>query len=297
MRRISFTVTENEAGRSAASIFKNELRLSSSLLARLKQAPGALLRNGLPVRANERVAAGDIVSAAVGESPAESGRAELPFPILFEDEDILVIDKPAGAAVHGSRYDDTVPSVEEAVNAYCGKPGLFHPVNRLDRGTTGVMAVAKNGWMHELLMSKLHTGAFERLYLGVCEGIFAEKAGRIDLPIARVEGSAIKRGVSPLGAPAVTDYEVVSEHVRADGRTLSLVCFRLGTGRTHQIRVHCAAIGHPLAGDWLYGTEEKELIARPALHSARLRFTHPLTGERIELEAPLPEDMKRLTKR
>ena len=119
-------------------------------MARLKQVPGALLRNGLPVRTNERVAAEDIVSAAVGESPAESGRAALPFPILFEDEDILVADKPAGAAVHGSRYDDTVPSVEEAVNAYCGKPGLFHPVNRLDRGTTGVMAVAKNGWMHEL---------------------------------------------------------------------------------------------------------------------------------------------------
>ena len=288
MRIIEFNVTEKEEGRSVSSVVRNELRLSSSLLARIKQAPGALLKNGLPVKTNERVQAGDMISAAVGESPAESGRDELPFPILYEDEDILIINKPAHWGTHISRYNDA-PSIEAAVNAYYGKTGLFHPVSRLDKGTTGVMLLAKNGWMHELLRRALHTEGYERRYIGICIGFFSEKAGRIDLPIARAEGSPIKREVSESGARAATNYEVIAEK-----NGLSLVRFILETGRTHQIRVHCAAIGHPLAGDWLYGTEDRALITRPALHSERLAFLHPLTGEKMLIEAPIPEDMKKL---
>ena len=289
MRTISHTVTEAEAGKSVASVLRRELRLSVGLIARLKLIPGALMKNSLPVRTNERAFEGDVISAAVGESPAESGRLPLPFPILFEDEDILVIDKPAGTAVHGSRYDDTVLSVEEAVNAYYGREGLFHPVSRLDRGTTGVMAIAKNGWMHELLSEALHGEGYTRTYLGVACGIFAEKEGRIDLPIARIDGSAIKREIRSGGAPAITDYCVIKEN-----NGLSLVRFRLLTGRTHQIRLHMAAIGHPLAGDWLYGTEDPSLIPRPALHSEKLELRHPLSGETFGITSPLPEDMARL---
>ena len=288
MRIISHTAKEEDEGRSVAAILRGELRLSNGLITRLKREGGIFL-NGENAKTNMRVHSGDIVSAAVGESPAESGRAPLPFPILFEDEDILIIDKPAGAAVHGSRYDGAVPSVEDAVNAYFGKIGLFHPVNRLDRGTTGAMAIAKNGFMHEKLAEELHTNEFERTYLGICEGVFSEMSGRIELPIARVEGSAIKREVRESGSPAITNYRVLDEK-----NGLSAVEFRLETGRTHQIRVHASALAHPLVGDFLYGTEDKSLIGRPALHSWRLRFTHPLSGERLELEAPLPRDMREL---
>lgn len=288
MRVVEYTAGKEDSGRSVSSILKNELRLSSSLIARLKAVPFALIKNGLPVRTNERAAEGDVISAAVGESPAETGRQPLPCPILYEDEDILVIDKPAGWGTHISRYDDS-PSVEAAVNAYFGKKGLFHPVSRLDRGTTGAMLSAKNGWMHELLRKALHTGDYEREYLGVCLGSFNEKTGRTDLPIARAENSPIKREVREDGARAVTNYAVISEK-----NGFSLVRFRLETGRTHQIRVHSAAMGHPLAGDWLYGAEDRALIARPALHSEKLAFTHPLTGRRIELNAELPQDIKRI---
>lgn len=288
MRVVSYTVKEADEGRSVSAILRGELSLSNGMIARLKREGGIFL-NGENAKTNMRVHAGDTVSAAIGESPNEENRAPLPFPILFEDEDILIIDKPAGAAVHGSRYDDSVLSVEEAVNAYFGKSGLFHPVNRLDRGTTGAMAIAKNGYMHEKLAEKLHTNEFERTYIGICEGIFEEKCGRIALPIARVDGSAIKREVSERGSPAVTNYRVISEK-----NGLSAVEFRLETGRTHQIRVHTAALGHPLIGDFLYGTEDKRIIPRPALHSLHIAFIHPLSGERVEVKAPLPEDMRRL---
>ncbi len=124
MRMIEFRAGKQQAGRSAASVLRREMRLSGGLIARLKVA-GGLFRNGLPLKTNELIEEGDLISAAVGESPAQEGRSPLPFPILFEDDDILIIDKPAGAAVHGSRYDDAVPSVESAVSAYYGKPGLF----------------------------------------------------------------------------------------------------------------------------------------------------------------------------
>ncbi len=285
MRIIEFKAGEAQHGRSAASILRREMRLSGGLIARLKAA-GGLFRNGMPLKTNELISAGDVISAAVGESPAVSGRLPLPFPILFEDEDILIVDKPAGAAVYGSRYDDAVPSVEAAVNAFFGKTGLFHPVSRLDRGTSGVMVIAKNGYMHELLGKQLHTDDFERYYLGAAEGCPPDTEGTIDLPIARVAGSAIKREISESGAPAVTHYRVL----RKSGG-FSLIEFRLETGRTHQIRLHMAAVGCPLAGDWLYGREDRALIARPALHSCRVVLTHPLSRRRLEIVSPLPPDI------
>lgn len=288
MRTIEFTAGEKQHGRSAASVLRREMRLSGGLIARLKQS-GGLFRNGMPLKTNELITAGDVISAAIGESPADENRIPLPFPVLFEDEDILIIDKPAGAAVHGSRYDDSVRSVEEAVNAYYGREGLFHPVSRLDRGTTGVMVIAKNGYMHELLSEQLHTGAFMRFYLGIAEGAFAEKAGNIELPIARTPGSAIKREINATGAPSVTHYRVLKE-----SNGFSLVEYLLETGRTHQIRLHMAAVGHPLAGDWLYGREDRALIGRPALHSSRAVLLHPLSGGKLEIVSPLPADMAKL---
>ena len=289
MRILNFKINKEQAGKSVGSVLKTEMELSSGLIARLKRVENGIMLNGEPVHTDKRVAAGDEISAVIGESGRKNGR--LPYGILFEDEDILIINKPAGCAVHGSRYDDSVGSIENAVNEYYGVEGMFHPVNRLDKGTTGVMAIAKNGYMHEKLISLLHTDGFERRYIGIVEKNFPEdeKSGVIDMPIARLEGSAIKRVIDKNGADAVTHYRVLKN---LDGR--ALVEFLLETGRTHQIRVHMAAFKHPLTGDWLYGTENKELISRPCLHSKSLKFIHPLTGKIIFAEAPLPDDMKKL---
>lgn len=162
-------------------------------------------------------------------------------------------------------------------------------MNRLDRGTTGVMVVAKTGYIHARCMALLHSGDFYREYRGICLGTPEPPVGRIDLPIDRENASLLKRRIDPNGAPAHTEYEVL-----ASKNQLSLLRLIPQTGRTHQLRLHMAAIGYPLAGDWLYGTEDKSLIARPALHSYAVHLRHPVTGEVLDIAAPMPEDMLRL---
>lgn len=337
MRTISFTIPPECEGMTVRSILKNQMRLSSGLIARIKLIQGGILLNGVHVHTNVRVKAGDKLSAIVGASETTgassasggsgasgasgglsassasggsgaSGASEksncnpsnalyeerkaFPYEILFEDEDILIINKPAGVAAHGSRYDESVPSIGKAVGEYYGNDEMYHPVSRLDKGTTGVMTIAKNGYMHELLINALHSDAFRRIYIGVAEGDVGRSRGEhgsIRFPIGRADGSAIKREVRMDGEKAVTHYEVIGYE-----NGFSLVAFELETGRTHQIRVHMAAIGHPLVGDWLYGTERRDLIERPALHSRELEFVHPLTDERHIINAKLPQDMRKL---
>ena len=149
--------------------------------------------------------------------------------------------------------------------------------------------VAKHPHAQEQLKGQLHTPAFRRIYLAVCEGTPRPPEGRIDAPIGRVPGSLMARQVDPAGQPASTRYRVLRT-----GQGRALVELELDTGRTHQIRVHMAHTGHPLIGDFLYGTEDHSLISRPALHSARLSLRHPVTGEPMAWEQPLPEDMARL---
>ena len=154
---------------------------------------------------------------------------------------------------------------------------------------SGLLVVAKHPHAQEQLKGQLHTPAFRRIYLAVCEGIPRPPEGCIDAPIGRVPGSLMARQVDPAGQPASTRYRVLRT-----GQGRALVELELDTGRTHQIRVHMAHIGHPLIGDFLYGTEDHSLISRPALHSARLSLRHPVTGEPMAWEQPLPEDMARL---
>ena len=162
----------------------------------------------------------------------------------------------------------------------------FHPVHRLDKGTSGLVVVAKHAHAQEKLKNQLHTNEFCRVYLAVCDGMPSGPSGTVDAPIGPVEGSLIAREVRSDGRPARTHYRVL----QACGPR-SLVELELETGRTHQIRVHMAHIGCPLTGDFLYGTEDRALIGRPALHSARLELTHPITGERLCFSAPVPADM------
>lgn len=291
MRVLTHTVIEAEAGQPVKQLL-HLWGISGSFLSRLKFRQ-AITVNGAPVTVRFVPRPGDVLAADVSDLPGEHPHirpVDFPLDILYEDEDLLLINKPAGIAVHPAALTEETATIAGAAAHYLHSES-FHAVNRLDRGTTGVMAVAKTGFIHARCMAMLHTDDFRREYRAVCEGIPSPAEGDIDLPIGRAESSLLKRQTDPLGQPAHTHYEVLAA---SQGR--ALLRLTPTTGRTHQLRLHMAAIGHPLTGDWLYGTEDKSLIARPALHSCRLRMVHPLTGAVIDVTAPLPEDIQRLLK-
>ena len=292
MRVLTHTVIEAEAGQPVKQLLRDLWGISGSFLSRLKFRQ-AITVDGAPVTVRFVPRPGDVLAADVSDLPGEHPHirpVDFPLDILYEDEDLLLINKPAGIAVHPAALTEETATIAGAVAHYLHS-SCFHAVNRLDRGTTGVMAVAKTGFIHARCMAMLHTDDFRREYRAVCEGIPTPAEGDIDLPIGRAESSLLKRQADPLGQPAHTHYEVLAA---SQGR--ALLRLTPTTGRTHQLRVHMAAIGHPLTGDWLYGTEDRALIARPALHSYHLRMMHPLTGAVIDVTAPLPEDIQRLLK-
>lgn len=290
VRILTLSVTPELSGHTVGQLLRQRLGISSSLLKSMKWREGAILLNGQPVTVRAVAQTGDVLTADVSDPPAASTIAPVDYPldILWEDEDLLIISKPAGITVHSAALTEETVTVAGAVAHYLGG-GLFHPVNRLDRGVTGVMVVAKNGYMHQRCMAILHTEDFHRTYLGICEGVPEPRCGTIDLPISRQPDSLLQRRIDPQGLPSRTEYQVLSV---SGGR--ALVRLRPVTGRTHQLRLHMAAIGCPLTGDWLYGAEDRTLIARPALHSHQLWLRHPLTGETLHITAPLPEDMQSL---
>jgi 23S rRNA pseudouridine1911/1915/1917 synthase len=290
-RILQAAVTETEAGQKLKTFLRCRWHISSSLLKSLKWRPGAIRVNGAEVPVSALLRPGDRVTVDISDNVPLSPHitpVDMPLDILYEDEDLLILNKPAGLAVHSAALTEETVTVAGAVAHYLdGRP--FHPVNRLDRGVTGVMVVAKSGFIHHRCMSMLHTDDFRREYRGVCAGVPEQTAGIIALPMGRDPDSVLKRRIDPEGLSARTEYQVLDSF-----GDRSLLRLRPLTGRTHQLRLHCAAIGHPLLGDWLYGTEDRDLIPRPALHSYELWLRHPLTNEMIHVIAPLPEDMKRL---
>ncbi len=234
---------------------------------------------------------GDAVAVVLDEPPAAQ-RYEpcgLPLDVVYEDDDLLVVNKPAGVAMHPRRGAPGAPDVASALVSRLGEGGAVHFVSRLDKGTSGLFIAAKTGYIHDRLRVALHTDALRREYRAVAVGRVEPGRGVIELPIGRADGSIVRRCVRADGLPSRTEYEVLAQDER-----FSLLRLLPCTGRTHQLRVHMSALGFPLAGDWLYGTEDKALIGRPALHSYELRFTQPVTGEALCFTAPLPEDMARL---
>ncbi|MBQ8264413.1 MAG: RluA family pseudouridine synthase [Oscillospiraceae bacterium] len=286
MRTLSITISADMAGRKVKTLLRRELRMPEGLIARVKLRPEGITLNGTRCRTVDTVREGDILTVQVGDEPRETGTAPVDFPlkVLYEDADCIVVDKPAGMACHGAAERGDVTLAAALAHRY-GSTAAYHPVSRLDKGTSGICCCARSGYAHSLFIEALHTEDYRREYLLVCSPPPAEPRGCIDLPIARESDGGIKRCASSDGAPARTDYEVLAAE-----KGLALVRARLHTGRTHQIRVHFAAIGCPLVGDWLYG-EASDKISRPALHSACLSFLQPVTGERIRLRSPLPEDI------
>ena len=294
MAGLELEITHELSGRTVKSLLRGELGLSSTLVGRLKRTETGPTANGTRVFTNAVLREGDrlVVDLTAAEHTANVPPMPMSLDILFEDEHLLVVNKPAPLACIPSSLVPGEPTLAAGLLYHLGEGASLHLVNRLDRGTTGAMAAAKSAYVHNLLRERLHTGDFHRTYLAVCIGVPKPEAGEICLPIARDSSSAVKRRVDPSGKTAETAYRVLEQR-----SGLTLVELTPRTGRTHQLRVHMAALGCPLAGDWLYGTEDRELIARPALHAARLELTHPVTGEALALEAPLPEDMKKLLER
>lgn len=292
MAKLELAVTAEQSGRTVRSLLKGELGLSTARVNRLKRTETGLTVNGERVFTNAVLRTGDRLEVDLDAAERSTDAAPVPMPldIRFEDEHLLVINKSAPLAVIPSSLAPEEPTLANGLACYLGPGFSFHPVNRLDRGTTGLLVAAKNGFIHDRLRRQLHSGDFSRTYLAICEGVPQPETGSIELPIGRAPGSAIKRRIDPEGGQdARTDYRVLQT---APGpERFSLVELTPRTGRTHQLRVHMAAAGCPLAGDWLYGREDGTLIARPALHAARLELTHPVTGERLSAAAPLPGDM------
>ena len=292
MRILTHTVLPEEEGRMVKGILRGSLQLSYTLLKSLKWRENAILLNGQSVHVNAIVHAGDVVSVALSErTPREDLYCENTAApnIVYEDEDLLVLNKPAGVAMHPKADDAAAPSLAVMLTGYLGEGSVPHFVSRLDKGTSGLLIAAKSGYVHDRLRRALHSSELRREYRAVAVGLVTPPCGVIDAPIGRADGSIIRRCVRGDGLASRTEYEVLQTTAR-----FTLLRLRPETGRTHQLRVHMAYLGHPLAGDWLYGTEDKNLIARPALHSYELWFTQPVTGQEMHFTAPIPQDMQRL---
>jgi RluA family pseudouridine synthase len=289
MRVLTYAATPADEGRTVLSILRRELACSSSHISRLKRREAGILLNGTRCYVTARVTAGDVLAAEIGDQPdGHIVPMACSLDVRYEDDDLLILDKPAGIAVHQSTRDPEEFTLENAVCHYLGGRISPHPISRLDRGTSGLIAFAKSGYIHERLRRQMHS-AYARTYLGIACGCVMPPCGVIDLPIGMAEGSTYQRAIRGGGQSAHTEYETIAANER-----FTLLRLIPRTGRTHQLRVHMAAVGFPLAGDWLYGAEDRELIARPALHSYELALTHPISGEHIHLTADLPEDMRRL---
>ena len=290
MKALTLTIDESMEGRSVESLLARELRVSGTLMRRLKRREEGIALNGERVFTTARVRAGDVLRVDVSDDPApRPAPRKADFGILYEDEDVVVIDKPAGMASHASTRAPDMPDAEGALAWYLPADVVPHPVSRLDRGTSGAMTFAKSGYVHELLRRQLGTGDFYKEYAGICVGTPDPPCGAIDAPTGFAEGSRYKRAVRPDGVPSRTEYETLETR-----NGLSLVRLIPRTGRMHQLRVHMAHIGCPLAGDWLYGEENQALIERPALHASFVRFRQPMTGEVVEAGAGWPQDMEKL---
>ena len=292
MERIfEYQITAAEEGRKIGD-FLREKGYSRHLLRQLKETEDGLLRNAQPTFTTVALKAGDRIRVRLLEKAEGSEAimpAPLPFEIVYEDEDLLVVNKPANMPIHPSfqNHGNTLADALTWHYQQHGEDFVYRCINRLDRDTTGLLIVAKHLLSASILSDMVGKREIHREYLAIVKGIPPEN-GTISAPISRKKGSAILREVNfETGEPAVTHF------ARLEIRNgLSLVSLKLETGRTHQIRVHMGYIGCPLIGDYLYYPECSR-ISRRALHSHRLSFLHPITGKALSFTAPLPEDMKK----
>lgn len=294
MTQFHYVVTAEEDGEILKKVLKRRFRFSRRMFRRLKLA-GAILVNGNSVFLNSPVYKGDKVTVFLEEEGAGRVSPEpVPLNIIHEDEDLIILDKQPGVVVHPTKnyQQGTLANGLAYYWSQQGKQHWIRPVTRLDRDTSGLLVFAKHAYTHSFLAKQMEQGRYQRHYLAICHGIVSAEEGSIDAPIARCLENASRRQVTAEGARAVTHYRVLERYP-----TATLLSLRLETGRTHQIRVHLAHIGHPIIGDSLYGSEEgTTFLKRQALHASFIQFLHPRGGIQ-SWSSPIPDDMKQLTRR
>jgi 23S rRNA pseudouridine1911/1915/1917 synthase len=290
MRAVSYRITPEDDGKEVKTVLRRRLGLSTRGLARLKRTRSLCLC-GAPVYVTARVRAGDVLTFWMEEEKQQDILPVAgPLDIRYEDEDLLIVHKPAPLACQTTPDQPTGALANWVAEHERGRGRfVFRPVNRLDKGTSGLMVIARHAHAHHLLMQQLHTPAFVRQYEAVAQGVLQPPEGVINLPIRKVEAASVRREVHPDGKRAVTAYW--TERVCGD---VCLLRLQLETGRTHQIRVHLAHLGHPIVGDFLYGTEDSRLPRRFALHACHVEVMQPMTGARLCLDAPLPDEVAAL---
>ena len=291
-RNIDYIIDEDSAGLRVEQFLRRK-RYSGQNLSEIKRMPKSILVNGVHYYMRQELSNGDHLQVRICETKNSEKipPTNLPLDIIYEDEDILVLNKPAGMPIHPSLNNYT-NSMANALAYYFqsqGKPFIFRCCNRLDRDTSGLTIVSKHLVSGSILSDMTKYREVHREYLAIARGSVTPSEGTIQAPLGRKEGTIIERTVDwEHGEDAVTHYKVVKE---ANGH--SLVSLRLETGRTHQIRIHMKYLGYPLIGDYLYNPD-MEYMTRQALHSHHMEFTHPITGEHMSFTAPLPEDMTRV---
>ena len=291
-RNIDYIIDEDSAGLRVEQFLRRK-RYSGQNLSEIKRMPKSILVNGVHYYMRQELSKGDHLQVCICETKNSEKipPTNLPLDIIYEDEDILVLNKPAGMPIHPSLNNYT-NSMANALAYYFqsqGKPFIFRCCNRLDRDTSGLTIVSKHLVSGSILSDMTKYREVHREYLAIARGSVTPSEGTIQAPLGRKEGTIIERTVDwEHGEDAVTHYKVVKE---ANGH--SLVSLRLETGRTHQIRIHMKYLGYPLIGDYLYNPD-MEYMTRQALHSHHMEFTHPITGEHMSFTAPLPEDMARI---
>ncbi len=291
-RNIDYIIDEDSSGLRVEQFLRRK-RYSGQNLSEIKRMPKSILVNGVHYYMRQELSTGDHLQVRICETQNSEKipPTKLPLDIIYEDEDLLVLNKPAGMPIHPSLNNYT-NSIANALAYYFqsqGKPFIFRCCNRLDRDTSGLTIVSKHLVSGSILSDMTKYREVHREYLAIARGSVTPSEGTIQAPLGRKEGTIIERTVDwEHGEDAVTHYKVVKE---ANGH--SLVSLRLETGRTHQIRIHMKYLGYPLIGDYLYNPD-MEYMTRQALHSHHMEFTHPITGEHMSFTAPLPEDMARV---
>lgn len=294
--KLTVIVRPEHIGRTIESLLRSELNISSRLLKKMRRLNHIYL-NGQPHYAVTKVSEGDIIEACpdTAEASKKITPRNLSLEILYQDDCFLVINKRPFMVVHPlcNHIDDTVANGVAYLLMKEGHKAAIHPVNRLDRDTSGIVLFAKNAYVQEELTRQMHVGTFVKEYIAFVSGCPNPEKGLIDAPIARTRNSIMLREVAADGAKAITHYETL----KSDNK-ITLLKLRLETGRTHQIRVHLCHIGHTIIGDTLYGDTfgEQIGITRQMLHSWHTSFVHPVSKKQVSFTAPLPADMQYIFK-
>lgn len=313
MTEFNYIVTEDDKNLTVKDLLRRNFSFSSRLMTKLKQQ-NLLSLNGEPVRGWMTPKAGDKLTVTLPQETCDFPPEDIPITVVFEDKDLLVINKQPGIVVHPTK-GKPCHTIANGIMKKMMDEGSTYKIrfaNRLDMNTSGLLVIAKNSFTQDHIVKQMKADHIQKKYMAVVDGIIEDDFGTINKPIGRPNPNEVERWILPVekgGYDSITHYKVIQRY--SSGYTL--VELRLETGRTHQIRVHLASIGHPITGDHLYnngdpflyrqlhgdfrrieGADEvptSEYIDRQALHAYSLSFTHPVTKESLHLEAPLPQDM------